>query len=278
MNLVELLQVASSEEKAEEFLRQKGVLKTFDCCPFCKAKNIGKVRRNLFKCYSCKKEWSVRKDSILEDLKIPFSKFILAVKLFILEVPVNKAHKELDLAYNTTHKIYTKIRECIYKFVSKDGELLSGELEMDESYFGGRRKGNRGRGAKDKIPVFGILERNGKVKVEVVKDVSGETLLRETIKKVKRGSLIYTDKFKSYDSLVMYGFRHERIDKSVRFSNGKVYINGIEGFWSYAKERLLKFHGVSRDSFIYYLKELEFRYNFRDNIEDSLYACLGGIN
>jgi len=168
--------------------------------------------------------------------------------------------------------------ECIYKFVSKDGELLSGELEMDESYFGGRRKGNRGRGAKDKIPVFGILERNGKVKVEVVKDVSGETLLRETIKKVKRGSLIYTDKFKSYDSLVMYGFRHERIDKSVRFSNGKVYINGIEGFWSYAKERLLKFHGVSRDSFIYYLKELEFRYNFRDNIEDSLYACLGGIN
>jgi len=66
--------------------------------------------------------------------------------------------------------------------------------------------------------------------------------------------------------------------KSVRFSNGKVYINGIEGFWSYAKERLLKFHGVSRDSFIYYLKELEFRYNFRYNIEDSLYACLGGIN
>jgi transposase len=54
--------------------------------------------------------------------------------------------------------------------------------------------------------VFGILERNGKVKVEIVKDVSTEILLRETIKKVKRGSLIYTDKFKSYDGLVMYGF------------------------------------------------------------------------
>jgi transposase len=60
--------------------------------------------------------------------------------------------------------------------------------------------------------------------------------------------------------------------------NGKVYINGIEGFWSYAKERLLKFHGVSKDNFIYYLKELEFRYNFRDNIDDNLYKCLGGIN
>jgi transposase len=57
-----------------------------------------------------------------------------------------------------------------------------------------------------------------------------------------------------------------------------VYINGIEGFWSYVKERLLKFHGVSKDNFIYYLKELEFRYNFRNNINDSLYKRLGGIN
>jgi len=277
MNLVELLQIASSEDKAEEFLREKGVLKTFDSCPFCHAKNIGKVRRNFYKCYKCKKEWSERKESILEDLKVSFSKFILTVKLFVLEVPVNKAHKELDLAYNTTHKIYTKLRECIYKFVSKNDQLLSEEVEMDESYFGGKRKGNRGRGAKNKIPVFGILERDGKVKVEIVKDVSAETLLRETIKKVRRGSLIYTDKFKSYDSLVMYGFKHERIDKSVKFANGKVYINGIEGFWSYAKERLMKFHGVRRENFVYYLKELEFRYNYRYNIEDSLYVCLGGI-
>jgi len=278
MNLVELLQIASSEEKAEEFLREKGVLNTFDSCLFCNAKNIGKIRRNFYKCYKCKKEWSVRKDSILEDLKVPFSKFILAVKLFILEVAAHKAHKELDLAYNTTHKIYTKLRQCIYKFVSKDDQLLSGEVEMDESYFGGKRKSSRGRGAKNKIPVFGILERNGKVKVEIVKDVSAETLLVETIKKVKRGSLIYTDKFKSYDGLVMQVFKHERLGKSVKFANGKVYINGIEGFWSYAKERLLKFHGVSKDNFIYYLKELEFRYNFRDNIDDSLYKCLGGMN
>jgi hypothetical protein len=85
MNLVELLQIASSEEKAEGFLRERGVLKTFDSCPFCHAKNVGKIRRNFYKCYKCKKEWSVRKDSILEDLKVPFSKFILAVKLFILK-------------------------------------------------------------------------------------------------------------------------------------------------------------------------------------------------
>jgi hypothetical protein len=74
----------------------------------------------------------------------------LDVKLFILEVPAHKAHKELDLAYNTTYKIHTKLRQCIYKFVSKDDQLLSREVEMDESYFGGKRKGSRGRGAKNK--------------------------------------------------------------------------------------------------------------------------------
>jgi transposase len=75
----------------------------------------------------------------------------------------------------------------------------------------------------------------------------------------------------------MYGFRHERIDHGKRFANGKVYINGIEGFWSYAKERFLKFHGVSREYFVYYLKELEFRYNFRVNLDEMLYNVFGGI-
>ena len=64
-------------------------------------------------------------------------------------------------------------------------------------------------------------------------------------------------------------------DKSIRFANGKVYIN--KGFWSYAKERLLKFHGVSRENFVYYLKELEFRYNNRENLDEMVYLCLGGI-
>jgi transposase-like protein len=190
MKLSELISIAGSEEKSEEFLRTKGILKTFKFCPFCGGKSIGRVRRNFFKCYNCRREWSVRRDSILEDLKVPFSKFLLAVKLFVLEVPVNRAYRELE---------------------------------------------------------------------------------------VKRGSIIYTDRFRSYDGLVMYGFRHERIDHGKRFANGKVYINGIEGFWSYAKERLLKFHGVRRENFVYYIKELEFRYNNRDNLEEVLYKVLGGI-
>lgn len=207
-------------------------------------------------------------------MRIPLSKFVLALKLFVLEVPVNRAYRELGISYNTAHKVYSLVRKAIFHCTSGDGHLLKGEVEADESYFGGKRKGNRGRGAKEKIPVFGILERQGKVRVEIVEDVSAESLLRATIKKVKRGSLIYTDRFRSYDGLVMYGFKHERVDHSQRFSNGRVYINGIEGFWSYAKERLLKYHGVGKDNFGYYLKELEFRYNNRENLDEKVYETL----
>ena len=156
-----------------------------------------------------------------------------------------------------------------------ESEHLYGEIEMDESYFGGKRKGKRGRGAHNKVSVFGILERNGKVKVEIVHDVTAETLLTLAIKKVKRGSLIYTDRYRSYDGLVAMGFKHKRIDHSKRFGNGKVYINGIEGFWSYAKERLLRHHGVSKEKFGLYLKELEYRYNMRNqDIFDTLINLL----
>jgi transposase len=279
MNMVKLSKVMTDEHKAEEFLREIGILKTFRKCPYCGNKQFGKVRRNFYKCYLCKREWSVRKGSILERMKIPFNKFVLALKLFELEIPVLKACKELELSYNTVHKLFMVIRVKIYKKSSEDN-LLKGEVEADESYFGGKKKGKRGRGAKSKIPVFGILERKGKVKVEIVKDVKSETLLKETIRKVKRGSLIYTDKFRSYDGLVMYGFRHERIDHSKRFANGKVYINGIEGFWSYAKGKLLKFHGLPPKTFKYYLKELEFRYNNRnENLFDKIVEAIrGGMN
>ncbi|OHB50901.1 MAG: transposase, partial [Planctomycetes bacterium GWF2_40_8] len=194
------------------------------------------------------------------------------IKLFELETssrriaspPVPIRAGEIKLSYPTALKATNLIRQAIAT-ESKDYEfLLKGEVEADESYFGGRRKGKRGRGAANKIPVFGILERNGIVSVDVVPNVGAQTLLNMTIKKVRRGSIVYTDKFRCYDSLMFCGYRHLKIDHSKYFSSGKVYINGLEGFWSFAKERLMKYHGVSKEKFPYYLKELEYRYNNRD--------------
>ena len=148
---------------------------------------------------------------------------------------------------------------------AKDGkECLGWEVELDESYFGARRKGKRGRGAAGKVTVFVILERAGRVWVTQVPDVTGETLLGLTVKTVRRGSIVYTDRFKSYDSLMFCGYRHLNLDHSKLFARGRVYINGLEGFWSFAKERLHKYHGISPGRFPLYLKELEFRYNHRE--------------
>jgi transposase len=185
------------------------------------------------------------------------------IKFFEVELSTRKIAQQVGLSYPTVLKAITILRWAI--LAQLDQELLmNGEIELDESYFGGRRKGTRGRGATGKVPVFGILERNGIVKVEVVRNVSAQSLLNMTIKTVRRGSIVYTDKFRSYDTLMFCGYRHLRVDHGKRFASGKVYINGLEGFWSYAKERLAKFHGVSKEKFPLYLKEMEFRYNNRN--------------
>ena len=99
--------------------------------------------------------------------------------------------------------------------------------------------------------------------MEVVPNVKAETVLSLTVDKVWRGSIVYTDKYQIYDSLMFCGYRHLKVDHRKYFSRGRVYINGLEGFWSWAKERLMKYHGVAPGTFPYYLKELEFRYNNR---------------
>lgn len=263
MEIIELSECIATEEAAITFLQSKGILKEYRECPYCRGNNIWRIRRYKYKCRNCRKEWGIRKDSILENFKIPLRKVILSIKLFELEISALKASKQLKISYNTILKLYDFYRHLILK-ESRDKNEFYGEIELDESYCGGKRKGKRGRGARNKVPVFGILERKGKVCVEIVPDVKSDTLIDLTIKKVKRGSLIYTDCYRSYDGLVSYGFKHRRIHHDKKFVNGKVYINGIEGFWSYAKERLLKHHGVSTDKFILYIKELEFRYNNRD--------------
>ena len=185
------------------------------------------------------------------------------IKLFELEVSVRKMAAQMNLAYNTVYRAVRTIRCAILAHAPDASDLMDGEIEIDECYFGGRRKGQKGRGAAGKVPVFGILERKATVRVTVVPDVRAETLISLTVKTVRRGSIIYTDKFRSYDSLMFCGYRHLKIDHTKRFSTGKVYINGLEGFWSWAKERLIKHHGVSKQNFPLYLKKLEFRYNNR---------------
>ena len=148
--------------------------------------------------------------------------------------------------------------------------MFSGEIEADESYFGGTRKGKRGRGAAGKVPVFGLLKRNGKVYTVVIADAKSKTLLPLIQEKVCPDSIVYTDSFKSYNALDVSEFKHFRINHSELFADAANHINGIENFWNQAKRHLRKFNGVPKEHFHLFLKECEWRFNHSNPKEQLL--------
>jgi transposase len=169
---------------------------------------------------------------------------------------------------NTVNRLLARLRERMAEVCESEGRLR-GHVEVDESYFGPRRvKGKAGRGAGKKTIVFGICKRHGRVTTEVIEDCSKPTIAAAIRGKVDLRSVIHSDGFKSYDGLVDMGYqKHLRVDHSANeFSSRTVrgnHINGIEGFWGYAKTRLARFRGMHPHTFYFHLKECEFRFNHR---------------
>ena len=155
---------------------------------------------------------------------------------------------------NTAAYYFQRLRQLISQAI-EDETPFSGEIEVDESYFGGRRKGKRGRGAAGKVPVFGILKRQGRVYTKIVPDVKSATLIPILEQKVVPDSIVYTDSWYSYNVLDVSGFHHVRINHSRLFAEGRNHINGIENFWNQAKRHLRKFNGIPKEQFHLFLKE-----------------------
>ncbi|MFH0854863.1 MAG: IS1595 family transposase [bacterium] len=194
------------------------------------------------------------------------------IKCFCLDINASKTAKLLGINRNTINHWYMVFRKAIYVRQMKEFNKIIGEAEVDESYFGAKRirgfkgKLKRGRGTK-KQPVFGILKRNGRVYTEIVPDCKKKTLQAIIKGKIDTSTVIYSDGWRSYDSLVDVGYdKHFRVNHGgSEFSKGGgVHINGIENFWSFTKRRLAKFNGVKKH-FEFHLKECEWRYG-NDNV------------
>jgi len=160
----------------------------------------------------------------------------------------------------TASYYFHRLRELIFEAIGDDTPF-SGEIEVDESYFGGKRKGKRGRGAAGKVPVFGLLKRGGKVYTKIIPNAKAATLMPIMQERIMPDSVVYTDCLSSYNVLDVSCFKHYRINHSELFANRRNHINGIENFWNQAKRHLRKFNGVPRDHFHLYLKECEWRFN-----------------
>ena len=173
--------------------------------------------------------------------------------------------KFLHLNRNTSDRYYLIFRERIAAHQEAQARKMRGHIEIDESYFGSRHAHDpRGRSTKRKIPVIGLLKRNGKVYTQIIKDAS-ETSIIPILERLieKSRSNVYTDGWRTYDSLAWSGYKHKRINHSKEFAQGHNHINGIESFWSYVKRKMRKHNGIARHKFYLYLKESEFRFNHR---------------
>ena len=206
------------------------------------------------------------KNKYIKRSRISEAKFREIIRYFSLDIDAQTIAILTGLNRNTINRYFNLIRRRIAEFCELQSPF-NGEVEVDESYFGGKRiKGKRGRGAGNKTPVFGILQRGGKVYTEIVPNCAKHTLQAIIRGRVKPDTVIHSDYWRGYNGLVDIGYKkHYRVHHgSNEFANQKSHINGIESFWSFAKRRLMKFHGISESTFYLHLKECEFRFNYRD--------------
>jgi len=183
--------------------------------------------------------------------------------LFIAGTPARSAAELVGVNRRTATLYYHKLREVIAARLAEEAPDFCGEVEVDESYFGGVRKGRRGRGAAGKVPVFGLLKRAGRVHVLPIADAKSATLAGIIRQCVQPDSIVYTDSFPSYDVLDVSEFRHMRVNHSEAFVARGAHINGIENFWSQAKRHLRRYNGIPKAHFALFLKECEWRFNYR---------------
>jgi transposase-like protein len=195
------------------------------------------------------------------------------LKCFSDELTAVQTAKSLGLHRNTIDRFFQIFREDIAEHQERNLERMSGNIEIDESYFGSTYRGDkRGRSTQRKIPVVGLLKRNGIVYTKIIPNAS-RSAIWPTIHKLvdKSKSNVYTDKWRTYDGLVFQGYKHYRINHSKEFAKSHNHINGIESFWSYVKRKMRKHNGISRNKFYLYLKESEFRFN---NRQQDIYKLL----
>ena len=188
------------------------------------------------------------------------------MRLFSLDIEATKIAELTHLNRNTINRILKHLRQIIAEHCQQQAQL-SGIIEADESFFGAKRvKGKRGRGAYGKTIVFGLYKRQGNVYTEIVSDCARGTLQDVIRGRVSIESVINTDGWRGYNGLVDLGYeKHLRVDHHRNeFVKGHAHINGIEGFWGYAKSRLARFRGIHKSTFYFHLKECEFRFNNRN--------------
>ncbi len=180
--------------------------------------------------------------------------------------------REIGVSYPTAHRMFKQIRTLL----ADDDEQLTGEVEMDEAFFGGVRKNSKGRKVGPKTAVFGAVERGGRVITKIVPGVDAGSLGAQYRKYVLPASTVFTDEYVGYKDLHRTFQRHHRVNHSTGvYVNGNVHTQTIEGFWSLVKNGIRgTYHAVSTEYLQSYLDEYSFRFNRRNGRDPIFWAIL----
>jgi transposase len=234
-------------------------------CPVCGAQKSYRIRRQKRLCSSCRHEWN----PAALPLRLTKKQWKQILKWFVLGHSIEMISKQTGMGRERIIRALLIVREVMK---SDMPEQFSGIVEVDETYMGGRwvnkRKRIRARGTKrgrgtNKQPVFGIYARDGTVWAELVDDTKAKTLQPLITGQVRSGSTICSDTWKGYTGIATKGYVHRLVDHGKEFANGKVHINGLEGFWGYLKRQLAAKGGIRRERLALYLGEYVWRYNHR---------------
>lgn len=274
MDIITIFQMFPDQESCINHLEAKR-WNSHPTCPYCGSnKSTPRKKENRHQCHSCNRSYSVLVGTIFEDTNLPLQKWFLAISLILNAkkgISSRQLARDLKVSKDTAWYLQMRLREAM-----KDNlDLLSGIVEIDETYIGGKpRKENRrdddqnnkrGRGTL-KTPVVGMVERDGKVKAKVqenheLKFKDLKQIVKENIN-LDQSTLI-ADEYKAYNPFQKIA-KILRINHKIAFANGEIHTNTIEGFWALIKRGIIgQYHKVSIKYLEKYITEFCFKYNFR---------------
>lgn len=234
-------------------------------CPKCgtEAKFYRVKERQCYVCKHCRHHLFPLADTIFRKTQVPLSSWFYAIYLFSVSkngVSAKEIERHLGVTYKTAWRMCTQIRTLM----DQDNDKLDGDVEVDETYIGGKHPKKYGRSKKQ--VVFGAVERKGRVSTHHVKSSGARVLLPLIDQKIVSRANIYSDESGSYKSLPKRGYSHTTVNHSqLEYVRGTAYTNTIEGFWSQLKRSIDgTYHAVSPKYLQSYLNQFAFYYNYRN--------------
>jgi transposase len=230
-------------------------------CGYSRIWHMSEAGRPEYRCRRCRFHFSETTGTIFAKTRTPLSKWILAIGLFKIGIAARPLRVELGVTYKTAWTMLDRLRQAVA--AEPLMRRLSGEVEIDDTYYGGHRKGKRGRGAAGKTPVLGIRQRGGRVRSLVVPRLDAQTVQAVIRQHVRRGSRVYTDELNVYEGLRTLGYRHATVHHSAQFvASHRVHTQGIESHWAHTKPVLrTRYRKLSPLSLPKYLAEANFKRN-----------------